>query len=527
MMKKFKISALMLALTMVFTTLSACSNTDKKDPESKTPDSEASTTDSTSATGELVPISWYFPDNLTNYDQKVYDEINRYVGEKIGVKVDFHVSPWGTEYDTKVATMISAGQEFDVMFNGIGYAPTVAIGAAMPVEDILKTNAKETWELLPKSLWDAVTVNEHIYGIPIYKDNAGLPCIIYNKTLAEEIGVKMPETFGDMSEMNDLLYDAKKKKDAKYPADASIPLMTIYSGFNYTIDVFVPGLAATNIAGVECIQNMGSGDRVFNYYETPDFLEDAIMTRKWVEDGILPLDRMNYDRERVQQTAGKILMEGSLGLTSMPENSWSEDFKVGLIRSTFNFLTTESAIKGVHIFGAKSKNPEKAAEFMNLVNTDNYVANTIRFGIEGEFYNRTEDNRLDFKGTLNEDPANRAFYRWYGWQYGSIFSMSIPVGENGDLWNELKEANETANVSENMGFLFNPEPVQTEIAACTAVTTEFAPNLTDGMVPNVEANVKEFRTKLKAAGSEKVVAEAQKQLDVWRAANGKSVYKPQ
>ena len=43
------------------------------------------------------------------------------------------------------------------------------------------------------------------------------------------------------------------------------------------------------------------------------------------------------------------------------------------------------------------------------------------------------------------------------------------------------------------------------------------------MSPDVDQAIADFRQKLKDAGVEKITAEAQKQLNEWREANGKSV----
>lgn len=84
--------------------------------------------------------------------------------------------------------------------------------------------------------------------------------------------------------------------------------------------------------------------------------------------------------------------------------------------------------------------------------------------------------------------------------------------------------NDAGQYETNLGFVFDQEPVANEIAACASVYDEFAKPLMQGAFENVESTVAEFNQKLEANGIQKIIDEAQKQLNEWRAANGKSAY---
>lgn len=465
----------------------------------------------------VTTISWYYPGDMTDHVTKVWDEINKYSTEKIGVVVEPHVIPWG-DYPTKTTTVMTSGDDFDIMFGSATYFSSVATGAAQPIDEFLKTVGKETYDALPASLWLAATVNGHIYGVPTYKDNAACPGLIYNMDMTTDLGITMPKEFSSMADLSDLFYEVKAKKDEKYPADKNIPLFKGINLINTAEENICDTFAVANIPGIDSYAGIPEG-KVFNQYKTPEAMERYKLMRKWVEDGIFATDAPNYDPENSVRNSGKIFCDSPLGYVSFPENGWDENVKTGFIPSTWKYMTTDYAMFGSNIIGAKSKNPEKAVAFLNLVNTDNFVANTIRFGVEGEYYTKTADNKLDFTTGLNSDPANRAYYQWYGWQFGNLFAMSLPAQESPTLWDDLKAANESAHVSANMGFVFDRTPVQNEIASCTSVKTEYEDNLKNGMLKDVEKSMAEYNAKLDASGIEKIIAEAQKQLDAWRASN--------
>ena len=82
---------------------------------------------------------------------------------------------------------------------------------------------------------------------------------------------------------------------------------------------------------------------------------------------------------------------------------------------------------------------------------------------------------------------------------------------------KLAEANAKAKPG-NMGFIFDPSPVQNELAACSAKIDEFNTNLKFGKLASMEevdASLKAFSDALNEAGIEKVVAECQAQLNAF------------
>ena len=526
-MKKYKwlkAAALVSAVALLTGALSGC-RSDSDSNSSQGSGGQSSGSGSQGApSGNAATVVWYFADDSTDYTKEVWDALNQYFIEQAGATVEYHPIAWG-DYATKTSTIMSSGQAYDIMFGSNTYFKNVTAGAAKPIEDLLPEYAKETWETLPDFIWTAATVNGHIYGIPPYKDNAAVPGLIANTTMAADLGVTLPESYGNGRDIVDLLYEVKAKRDAKYPEDTRLPVLRSKLHFFDCAEEYATG-ASVNIPGIESYKGKGSGEVVFNIYETDEYRETQQIIRKFVEDGIMPMDISNYDPERTFRNSGKIFGEGSLGYVTIDPHAWSPDFEITVVPSTYRFLATNYILFGSNIIGANSKQPESALKVLNLVNTDNYVANTIRFGIEGKFYTKTTDNRLDFSTSeINSDPAARGYYKWYGWQFGNLFAMSLPVQESGTLWDDLKEANETAYLSDNLGFVFDQGPVTNEIAACSSASSEYTTNLDAGMTDDVNAAIDALIAKLKSSGVDKITAEAQKQLNEWREANGKTVAK--
>ncbi|MGN0741801.1 MAG: ABC transporter substrate-binding protein, partial [Candidatus Fimadaptatus sp.] len=145
-------------------------------------------------TEDCPNIDWYFGQVEQPDCQMVNDYINEYLKEKVGATVTLHF--WsGDQYWDNMTTMISSGQDVGIIGFGsqtkLDYVLNSQRGAYYPLEDMLGTIGADTKALFPDEIWDAMTIDGHIYGIPSKKDNGYYISLIYNATMAEELGIDM------------------------------------------------------------------------------------------------------------------------------------------------------------------------------------------------------------------------------------------------------------------------------------------------------------------------------------------------
>lgn len=93
-------------------------------------------------------------------------------------------------------------------------------------------------------------------------------------------------------------------------------------------------------------------------------------------------------------------------------------------------------------------------------------------------------------------------------------------GDPENKWEEFKKFNDAGINAPLLGFNFDTSKVTNEIAAVQNVKEEFWAPLMTGSVDSEEYLTK-ANEKLKAAGLDKIIAEAQSQIDAWKAANNK------
>lgn len=533
-MKKIFTYRLLISVMIFVLLFSGCQTAKTTgDKEDSTPITSGDETEkATEPELEPVTLIWHsavarvYPDI-----DMVWTEINKYLKEKLNLTLDYHFYI-PADFREKASTMISAGQYVDMLFSGRTYSFGVNAqrNAYLPLEDYIEEYLPKTYKNVPKGAWDAVSVDGHIYGIPPYKDFADRLGFVYNKTMADKYNLEVPES-GGWSVMQDLLpifYAAKEARDADEPdlANMAITGLEIRTKCYYPHEVLTQP-ACVNVPGIEAFKGQGSGETVFNIFETDEYEECCKLIKKLVDDGIYPYDGSNFDKDSILSKGGKLLGFLGEGYIELDPNVY-EGRITKVSTSKLAIMTTSYIQAGFQTISSKCKYPERALMFHELINNDPVLANMSRFGLEGEHYNYNAEGRLDPKlGSRNagaKTDSDWGYYLWYGYQMGNILAGDIPVDNSTDFADLLKNLNDTAIQNTNLGFAVDTNPIQNEIAACENVRKEYDTNtnLKSGMIEDLDTAIAEFRAKLRANGSQKIVDEVQNQLTAWRKSVGKT-----
>jgi putative aldouronate transport system substrate-binding protein len=150
-------------------------------------------------------------------------------------------------------------------------------------------------------------------------------------------------------------------------------------------------------------------------------------------------------------------------------------------------------------------------EFLNLLNTDPVLRNMVDSGIEGVHYKKASDNVME-----NLDESKN--YDMPTFSLGNVMLTYLNTTDPTNKWEEFKKFNDAGTEAPLLGFNFDTSKVTTEIASVNNVKEEYWAALMTGTV-DPETYLARANEKFKAAGLDKIMAEAQRQLDEWRAAN--------
>jgi putative aldouronate transport system substrate-binding protein len=254
--------------------------------------------------------------------------------------------------------------------------------------------------------------------------------------------------------------------------------------------------------------------KVVNIFETPE-LKSALGTmRKFYQAGYISPEAATTTSVEDLYKSGKWFTDRA-STQPLAENLWSASYGYPVTSTpagdaiTYNW----SVMGSMQAISANSEHPEKAMEFLNLLNTDPVLRNLVDSGIEGVHYEKISDNKMkNLPDSKNYDMPT--------FSLGNVLITYLNENDPDNKWDLFKEFNESGTDAPLLGFNFDATKVSKEIAAVQNVKEEYWASLMTGTV-DPEEYIAKANEKFKAAGLDKVIAEVQAQLDAWRAANNK------
>lgn len=490
-MKFKKLSSLILATTIASTAvLTGC--TSSKDDKSD---------ESTSSNGDTTNLVWYMIGTPQKDQDKVMEKVNEYTKDKIGVTVDLRMVDWG-DYGQKMQVITSSGEPYDICFAS-DYALNAQKGAYLEItDDLLNNNAKELKEIIDPLFLEGASINGKLYGIPANKEVGQQLGWAYNAKMAKELGIDMTNV-KTLEDLEPILEKVKKEKpELKMPMAAGSGFFP-YMPYDYLLGENLPfGISLE-----------GDTTKVVNIYEQEDVKKTLQTLRRYYQKGLVHAQAATDTDPHDMKVENWFVRKEQYAPGAV--ESWSQNagYEIGY-SAMHDPLTINNSVTGsVMAISASSKNPEKAMEFLNLLNTDDYLRNLIDKGIEGEHYT-SNDN-----GTISKTDKSD-LYTMPSWALGNVFNVKPWDTDPEDKIEQYKKFNEAAVASPTLGFYPDTTNVSTQIATLANVVQEFKAPLFTGSV-DTDKYLNELNKKLKDSGLDDVIAEIQKQYDEWMKAQNK------
>ena len=172
------------------------------------------------------------------------------------------------------------------------------------------------------------------------------------------------------------------------------------------------------------------------------------------------------------------------------------------------YIDNTSVQGAMMAISANSAHPVEAMKFLNLLNTDPYVMTLLNYGVEGIHYTLNDAGEVEF----NAD-ARGTYSPWTN-GLGNVTLLPPQKGQGADFQQKFAEFYAGSKKLPVYGFTFDIKPVETEVAAVTNVKEAYALSLFTGAV-DPETALPELLSKLEAAGIQKIVDEANAQLNAF------------
>lgn len=453
-------------------------------------------------------IKWYFIGNGQQPDVKlIEDAASKYIQKKgLNATLKLQCYTWGDDYDNRMRMIIASGEPFDICFTSSWanlYKVNVAKGAFLDITELAPKYMPKAWKQLHPAFITGSQINGRNYAIPANKELAHQWGFWINKNFIDKYNfdVSKIKTLADIEPM---LAVIKEKEPGVIPfqnlqGESAFRVLD----FDRICDDYIPA----------ALYNDSKDMKVFNLLETEEFKEYLELTRKWYLAGYIPADAATMSEFVTDIKANRVFCKiESLKPFADEERHSSWGIPCVTVPLTEPVVQTRDCTGAMQAISVTSKNPKMALKFLELFNTDPYLNNLINFGIEGKHFVKVSNNVITFpKGVT---PENSGYRPGTPWMFGNQYINYFWEGENTSKWDAFKKFNDSSTSAKSLGFNFDPEPVKNEMAACSSVwSTSVGPMICGAVDPKTLPNV---IAKFKAAGLDKIIAEAQKQLDAWQ-----------
>ncbi|MFF2912137.1 ABC transporter substrate-binding protein [Paenibacillus sp. NPDC057934] len=453
--------------------------------------------------GKPVELIWYTIGPPQKDMNMVVDEVNKYIQPKINATLKMNMIDFG-DYTQKMQVKVASGEPMDIMFTSswaFDYVQNARKGAFMELDDLLEKYGKDIKDTIDPAFLEGSKVDGHNYAVPANKELPAQEVWRFNKDLVDKYKLDIDKV--DSIESLEPLLKTIKENEPNITPYAMVKDFMPVLPFDYIIEKMPMAVY------------MDTKDyKVVNILETPELKNSLETIRKYYKAGYISPEVATTTSVDDLYKSSNWFMDRA---TSQPmaDNLWSASYGYPVVSKPASkpYIYNWSVMGSMQAISANSPNPDKAMEFLNLLNTDPVLRNMIDSGIEGVHYEKVGENRMkNLPESKNYDMPT--------FSLGNIMLNYLNEEDPDDKWEIFKKFNDSGVNAPLLGFNFDTSKVTSEIAAVQNVKEEFwAPLMTGTVDPN--EYLAKANEKFKAAGLDKIIAEAQSQIDAWKAANNK------
>lgn len=450
----------------------------------------------TEDSGEVPTLTWYVPGSTQEDMSLVMEEANKIIESKIGAKLDLQLIDDGS-YQEKMGMMYSSKENFDLCFVGYNnsYNTSVQLGALMPIKDLLKEYAPNLMKELPEYVLEVAYIDGEIYAVPNMQIMANTTGTMFFKDVADKYGITEGMTYSNIRELEPYLQKIKENEPDMYPIVklANNTLFKDYWLLHQSPYIYMN----KETHEIKCFTEMEETKEYFG------------LAREWNQKGYTRPDiDIAISHQNEDMKAGRY--------AAFPE-SWKpgceadrkQQYGRDVLFVPDGISTVNGGLNAMTGVSKTSKNPEKAIQLLELVNTDKELYNLICWGIEGKHY-----EKLD--GEYIRPDSNSGYYLSACWKCGDQFNSYLLEGQAEDVWETTKKVNDEAEVPLIRSFRVDNSKIKTYEAQGNTLGKEYN-NLHYGLVENWEEKLTEYNERLNTAGQQIIKEEIKKQFDEWYA----------
>jgi putative aldouronate transport system substrate-binding protein len=412
----------------------------------------------------------------------------------------------------QVNLMSASGEPLDLVLTSsfYGYANSVVKGQVIPLDALLDEYGSNIKSVLGDEYLEATKVNDEIYAVPSIHDMAADFGVMMRGDLVDKYGIDLSQ-IKTLEDLEPKLFKIIKENEPDLITTAGFP------GTNTIVGLLFKGIFDPLDDRFGVLRVKDDNLKIINLYETEEYAQSCNFARSLFNAGYISKDEATSTENRMSMVAADRLF--SFFYSFKPGIEGQETLTTGkpmvALPLTDVICTTSNVTAMMTSISKNSQDPERAMMLLDLWFKDANLVNLFNNGVEGVNYVKSDDGFIAYPESVN---ASNTGYTSYNFIIGNNYLSDIWQGYPADLYDQLKTFNDTATRSKGYGFSFNQESVKAEAAAANAVMDEYRAGLESGTL-DPAATIPELNSRLKDTGIDIIIAEKQRQIDEWAAAN--------
>ncbi|MDI4645157.1 extracellular solute-binding protein [Cohnella hashimotonis] len=463
-------------------------------------------------TSKKVELQFYMVGDAPADLKEIESKINEMALQDLNATVKFNFTTW-SDWSQKYKLLLASGQPIDLIFTAdwTQYQTYANKGAFLPLDDLLPKSAPELHGFVPKEMWDAVKVGGKIYTVPSTYEEYVTDGIVYREDLRKKYNLPVPDS---LEHLENYLDGIKKNEPGMTP---------IADKGNLHVEAYQlhPDLKnmAYKVGSTPYGLNIPYDDphNVTSYWGSQAHLDMLKIFKGWTDKGYLPRNQLN-DATRGPDlfASGKAAVVLSAQNPTAYGQLLSKMAGTGMEIAYFPYPMYKGYSTPVHpihngfAIPTSSANPERALAFYEKLVLDKRYNLLTEYGVEGKHYEVSADGHYQAVGDAGASGFPREGMNGWAWRNPEYMLFDTSYDVVGGIFKQLETISKPDFLT---GLAEDYTPYQAERAALEQVQQEYLAPLEAGVVKDVEAGLKTFMEKAKAAGLDKVQDGYKQQLD--------------
>lgn len=532
--------SVLLLVTMLVTLLAACSG--NKTSNGNDNAQGANSTQTSNETGAPDPVTlklMLFGDRPIEMDQ-VLAEFEKRTKDTLNTKLDIEFNPFA-DHKQKLNLKMTAGEEVDAAFD----APWGSLNQNVSLgyyQELDKYFNNDEYPGLKKAFSEeflnANKINGHIYSIPLTNAFYDIEVVYIRKDLREKYGMQPIQSYDDLKTYLEKVQESEKgmipfalKNDRgffkMFANEEKMTNAKMISGVSPAFNVILSDdgkkvLGATTLG--DSADKYASLPAPYNdpYYFYPQY-DKAVEWNKFVQKDVLS-----------EKDPGALFVAGKSAANEATINATAQvrqKLQAAVPGADIELFVYNSKMRNMEagaigtdykawndiVIPVTSKNADRTMKFFDWLFSSQENHDLFENGIEGVHW--TKDGDRNYK--MTDKTTN---YLFPGYEFTWSPTMSRINSDNDAETLKLLDYQskpETYYQQPLAGFVFNAEPVKTEIAKISPLTAQNDPVFKNGIVKDWKAKAEEMNKQMVAYGLEKVRQEVINQVQAFLDNGGK------